>query len=252
MKNSIHFTCTALVGLNKGGELKPDSDGYRKVVLGALGIYNSAGEYYTTHAIEEIFNSSLFKDRVNQGRLRSELGHPKIRPNETERSFLSRIYQIEEKNVCAHIKEVYIDLTSVKDNNDQPVVAIIGKVIPSGPYADTLEKQFNNPNENVCFSVRGLSDDVVIRGINNKSLKQIITWDNVNDPGISVANKFKSPALESLNQYIFSRQTIESFASNTVPTSVALESAVMSANELCNALGWIKSNTGKRSKLLAW
>ena len=58
---SINYSCTALVGSNKSGVLKPDADGYYTVVLGALNFFNSAGHYYPLEPAEKLFADSFFE-----------------------------------------------------------------------------------------------------------------------------------------------------------------------------------------------
>lgn len=237
--NSVRFSCTALSGLNKAGNLPQDADGYRTVVLGGLNVYNSAGELYTDDAaVRELFQGSgLLMKRMGRGRLRGEYGHPKQLPGESDRDFINRIFLINEDRICVHFKEIYLDDKNVKDEKGKPIVAIIGKIAPSGPFGDTLKRSLENKNENVCFSIRAFTDDQRVRGINYRQLKTIITWDYVNDPGISFAEKFHSPALEDMSTKIFSRGELEN-SLKAMPAGVAQESALMSADELFTSMGW--------------
>jgi hypothetical protein len=200
MSNRATYSCTALLGTNKAGVLKPDAEGYYTVVLGALDFYNSAGDFYPYESAKELFSeSSSLMRRIKNGACRAEYGHPKLQPGMSQRDFLARILSIHEDKVCAHIKEVILDDKSVKDVNGKPVMAIIGKVKPCGPYGSVLKESLDNPSENVCFSIRSLTKDVYDGIVNKKNLLQIICWDYVNEPGISVANKYQSPALEGIN-----------------------------------------------------
>lgn len=200
MSNRATYSCTALLGTNKAGVLKPDAEGYYTVVLGALNFYNSAGDFYPYESAKELFSeSSSLMRRIKNGACRAEYGHPKLQPGMSQRDFLARILSIHEDKVCAHIKEVILDDKSVKDVDGKPVMAIIGKVKPCGPYGAVLKESLDNPSENVCFSIRSLTKDVYDGIVNKKNLLQIICWDYVNEPGISVANKYQSPALEGIN-----------------------------------------------------
>ncbi len=195
---NVSYSCTALMGTNKTGALKPDADGYYTLVLGALDFFNSAGSYYPYESAKHLFqeSSSLIR-RCNSGALRGEYGHPR-KGNMTDAQFLSRIMDIDEKNVCCHIRRVWIDCNTLKDEQGKGIVAILGEVKPMGPYAQALQQSLDNPSENVCFSIRSITNDQIIGGVNNKHLRAICTWDYVNEPGISVANKWRSPALESM------------------------------------------------------
>lgn len=85
---TVHYGCTALLGTNKAGVLKPDAQGRYDMVLGALEYPNSVGDIYTLKSAQEFFKpgSSLMR-RVGKGQLRSEYGHPK-----TTRSIRKRIF----------------------------------------------------------------------------------------------------------------------------------------------------------------
>jgi hypothetical protein len=106
---------------------------------------------------------------------------------------------IEENNVCCHFKEVWLDKDFGSKNpqiKNNELVAIMGKVKPSGPKGSNLQDSLNNPDENVCFSIRALTKDYYNRGQVYRILNQIFTFDNVIECGILTSNKWNSPALE--------------------------------------------------------
>lgn len=198
MQNSITYSCTALQGKNKKGVLKPDEDGYYHVILGALDVFNSAGQFYPFDTAKHIFeNSSSLMRRLNKGQLRGECGHPKQATGQTMRQFIQRVLEIRETNISHHIKEVTISNDTVKDNKGRPVVAILGKVKPAGPQGEALEKALQNPDEDVAFSIRSLTNDEITRTSWTKHIKTCVTFDWVNEPGIQYATKYNSPGLES-------------------------------------------------------
>lgn len=234
------YICTALAGTNKAGILKPDEDGYYTVVLGALDVYNSSGAFYPFESAKQIFKeSSSLMRRIASGSLRGEYGHPKRLPGMSMRDFVSRILEIHEENVSHHIKEVTIDYNSVKDASGKPVIAIIGKVKPSGPMGPALKESLDNPEENVCFSIRSLTQDIRVGGTIHKNLKTVVSWDYVNEPGLDVAKKWHSPSLESLTDevYITAQQlgSVRDYQSNA---GVSMESSSgVSAEEVMQELG---------------
>lgn len=257
MANSVTYSCSALVGVNKAGTLKADENGYREVVLGALNVFNSAGERYVFEEAKHLFDSSgMLQRRVEKGVLRGEYGHPKPEPGMTEDGFARRVMEIREPNICCHYKSITLDFGRVKDDNGKPVIAIIGWVCPSGPNGPALERSLNNKDENVCFSIRAFTDDYKRNGIRERVLRSIVTWDYVNEPGIAVAQKFKAPALENENMGIWlpeheqsrvlGRGVIERAASPT-GVGLAMESIRLSADDICRSMGWA-SNPG----LPAW
>jgi hypothetical protein len=237
--NSIRFACTSLAGVNKAGTLKKDADGYYEVVVGALNFFNTAGELYVYEQAKHLFtSSSQLMRRVGRGALRGEYGHPKMVPGMSQDQFANRIMSIYEENVCCHFREVTLDFDRIKDANGKPVIAIIAWVKPSGPNAKALQDSLDNPSENVCFSIRAFTDDYRDRGIKKRVLKTIVTWDYVNEPGISVAEKFKSPSLESLFDQSFSRGNLERACDKSQMVGLATESALLTADELFRSMGW--------------
>lgn len=241
------FSATALQGTNKKGELKPDNDGYYTVVLGGLNVYNSAGAYYPLASAKVLFEeSSTFMRRVKSACLKAECGHPKKTPGMSMRDYLGRIMQIEETNVCCHIAEVWLDHENVKDESGRTVVAIMGKVKPTGPRGDALKAALDNPKENVCFSIRSLTDDRIEAGVLTKHIKNILTFDWVTEPGISFAKKYHSPALESLTEVSFSAQQLQVAKDySRSHSSLGFESAGITFESIEEDFGW---NVSKQSK----
>lgn len=198
----IKFSSTRILPHGKKGVVKPDSNGYYTTVLGGLNCYNSAGAYYpASDEVRALFeDSSILMRRIKKGVLKAELGHPKQLPGMTDMDYYQRIMDIDEKCVCAHISEIWLDESFGKNHpeyNNPNLIAIIGRVAPSGPYGSTLKTAMENPEENACFSIRSITEDRWERGTTMKTLKTVITWDFVTEPGLALASKYDSPALES-------------------------------------------------------
>lgn len=237
--SAVRFACTSLAGVNKVGNLKRDANGYYPLVVGALDVYNSAGQYYVYEEAKELFHSSSqLMRRVSRGALRGEYGHPKFAPGMSNDQFANRVMSIYEENVCCHHKEITLDFENVLDEHGKPIIAIISKVKPSGPLGHVLQQQLDNKDENVCFSIRAFTDDYRDRGIYKRVLKTIVTWDYVNEPGLAAAEKFKSPALESLDDRSFSRGEMERAVKAGQAGGVGMESALLTAGELFHAMNW--------------
>lgn len=203
----IKFTSTRILPPGKKGVIKPDENGYYTTVLGALNSLNSAGAYYPlTKEVRSLFeSSSSFMRRISKGVLKAELGHPKMEPGMTDMQYYQRIMDIREKNVCAHISEIWLDEEYGRKHpelNNPNLVAILGKVCPSGPYGYVVKQAFENPKENCCFSIRSLTEDHWEKGRTTKVLKTIITYDFVGECGLAIATKFHSPALESFDNAV--------------------------------------------------
>lgn len=238
--NSVRFSCTSLAGTNKVGNLKKDADGYYTCVVGALNMYNSAGQYYVYEQAKSLFeSSSQLMRRVKRGALRGEYGHPKMQVGQTERQFATRVLSIHEENVCCHHAELTLDFDSLRDDSGRPVVAIISKVAPCGPMGHILERSLNNPKENVCFSIRSFTDDNFRNNRIERTVKTLVTFDYVNEPGMSVAEKFKSPALENFEDIVIARGDIERGIMQLQNNQgMGMESALLTADELFTSMGW--------------
>lgn len=199
--NGFSLSCTALLGTNKAGTLKSDADGYYKVVLGALDVFNSGGEFYPEASARHLFQQSAsLMRRIASGNLRGEYGHPRFQPGMTMDDFVNRVRDIYEPHVCMHIRKVTVDYTTYRNAQGQPVITIIGEVKPSGPMGPALKEQFENKHEDVCFSIRSLTNDEFTMGRINKHIKLIVTWDYVNEPGLAQAHKWNAPGLEALTE----------------------------------------------------
>ena len=186
----------------KKDRLVVDENGYYTINLGALNSFNSAGEFYTASKATELFeSSSVLMRRIQSGSLYMELGHPKRQPGMTDEDFYRRILTIEETNVCGHISEVTLDFNYGKKNpilNNPDLIAIVGKVKPAGPHAETLRISLENPKQNTAASIRGITENKYSNGRMNRTLTNIITWDHVIEPGIAIANKATTAALEAV------------------------------------------------------
>ena len=201
--NSFSLSCTALNGTNKAGTLKADADGYYTVVLGALDVYNSGGAFYPEASARHLFEQSAsLMRRIASGNLRGEYGHPRMTPGMTLDDFVHRVRDIYEPHVCMHIRKVTVDYTTYRNERGQPIITIIGEVKPSGPMGPALLAQFENRFEDVCFSIRSLTNDEFSFGRVNKHIKLIVTWDYVNEPGLASAHKWNAPGLESRKDHV--------------------------------------------------
>lgn len=192
------LTCEALDGTNKTGLLKPDAEGCYEMCIGAFDVPNSRGDIYVYESAKRLFQESSLLMRRSKGEyIRGEYGHPKKQAGQSIREFVARNHEIYEDMVSHLFKEIWIDEKNIKDHNGNTIIAVMARVLPTGPYGDVLRKQFD-AHENVAFSIRCFCDDKLNRnGRYDRHIRNIITWDYVNEPGLSPANKYNSPACES-------------------------------------------------------
>jgi hypothetical protein len=239
----IKFTSTRLDGTGKKGLLKPDSNGYYTMPVGGLNVFNSVGQFYTADGARKLFeSSSIFMRRVKSGCLKGESGHPKRTNGMSMDDYLNRILTIEESNVDEDFGR-----RNTKFNNPE-LIAIMAKIKPSGPHAASLEASFNNPEEEVCFSIRALTRDFMFKGTTHRVLEQIVTWDNVVEPGLSLAKKTYSPVLECMAEQDIRLSQLEKLSKN-MGSLIATESSTALAKE---AFESIKSNEGLKITTLPY
>lgn len=236
--SSVRFACTALAGTNKTGVIPKDADGYYTMVIGGLNMFNSAGQWYDFEGAKGLFeNSSQFMRRVKKGNLKGEVGHPRREVGQSLDDFVSRVIDVRETNVCVHFKEIWLDFDRLKDAQGRRVVAIMAKLTPSGPHAAFLQKALDNRHENVNFSIRSFTRDYDNRGVYTRELKSIVTFDYVTEPGISIAEKYSAPSLESFSDDVFSRGAVER-AVNSAVAGIGAENALMTMGDLMTAFNW--------------
>lgn len=241
---SAKYSCTALMGTNKVGKLKCDEDGYYTMVVGALNVFNSAQAYYPLDTGKKLFEeSSSFMRRVREGNCKGEMGHPKRLPGQSMRDYVQRIMSIEETTVCCHFRSFYLEEGKLLDESGNPVVAIMAEVKPAGPMGPALKESLENVDENVCFSIRSMTNDVRSpSGVIFKNLKTIVTFDCVTEPGISVAKKYHAPSLEGLEEEIVLPEHIDSLERKQSLGGASMEHGAIDINTIRDDLGWVKES----------
>jgi len=240
----VKFSCSALPA-GKAGTLPVDSDGYFTIAVGGLNCFNSAGEYYRAERAKSLFqSSSAFMRRIKDSCLKSEYGHPKRVPGMSDQEFLRRMMQIEETQVCGHFKEIWLDLGAVGQYGPD-TIPVLAKVAPSGPFADALDRSLRNPKEDVCFSIRAFTEDQLRSGVNQRDLVDVVTYDYVTEPGISIARKMKTSALESLCDEPVDQKALKALVNEKTP-GLGLESAqIAMASRLLSLFGWEDQANGR-------
>lgn len=227
--SEIFFEQTKLTNFNKKGRAVPDEDGYYEIVVGAVNVHNnSRAWYYTEKGIRELFGpGSLLHRKIANGCFRGEVNHPRQMPGEKLEDFYARMMDIDLNNVCCHFKALWIDPEFGKKHpeyKNPEMIAIIGKVKPAGPKGYILKEALENEHENVCFSIRSLANEEIVRGKRIRALTELITIDFVNEGGITNASKWDSPATESISSTPLIETTLRQIAKSEKPRHFALES----------------------------
>ena len=232
------YSVTSLPGVNAVNKLKPDATGYYRCIVGGFNIMSRNGVFYplTQQVLSLFAEDSILRRRLTDGYCRAEYGHPNILGMEV-RDILRRLCIIEEKNACATYRK--FDLVESKDEFGKPIILVYGELLPSGPYGDVLTKQLNNNEENVAFSVRSITNDYHERGIYCKEIKNLVTYDYVNEPGIKRANQFNTAVgLESLQDILFTENDLAEALRFSQFTG--MESEQTQITMIKDSLGWHK------------
>lgn len=227
----IMFECTRLKGTGKAGTITPDKDGCYTMVVGGLNVHNAHGDLYVYDAAKHFFeNNSAFMRRVNRGVLRGEVDHPQKQPGMTFREYGARLMNIDPNQVCCTHRQIWLDFDHVTDTRTgKPIIAIMSKVWPGGVKGDFLKEMIEANGEQVCFSIRSFVNETPMsNGRMCKAIRDIVTFDYVNEPGIEFAEKFRSPACESLVDLSFTQSDIESIVKNNSIAGSSMESAGLS------------------------
>lgn len=248
------YQCTALAGSNKKGVLKPDEDGYYTLVVGGLNGFNSGGAYYPLGPAKAQFEESgPLMRRIANGNCKGEAGHPKPLPNQSMRDFIGRVLQIEETRVCAHFRRIWLQYEGIKDASGRPIVGILAEVKPAGPMGPALKEALENPHENVCFSIRSLTNDTMSpAGYVQKNIKTIVAFDWVTEPGMSGSSKYNSPSLEGLTEQAFSARHLDELESYSKAAGFSMENYAVDFGAVRKSLGWSNPLKGNAPASMGW
>ena len=177
-----------------------DASGYYKITLGAFNTYNRSGIYYRIKRPKDLLEgNTILKRRITEGTLRSELDHPDY-TNMGKNEIINRTITLDMKNTIAHIKAVeFVDTGRCEPGWDGYNITIVyGWVKPVGPYAEILQEQLDNPEENVAFSVRSLVKQSYVGTTLVRDVIDVSTWDSVKESGIKIASQWNAAGIESI------------------------------------------------------
>lgn len=243
------YECIALKGTSKAGVLTPDESGYYTLPVGAINVRNQSGILYkATEEVKAIFESpqSDFVRSIEGGNCKGEVEHPKLKPGQSMRDYIARLSDIDLDNVCCTFRKIW--LNELSDGS----IEIMAELKPTGPKGVYLKEALDNPDENVCFSIRSLVDPEHYRRTRERIITYVKGFDWVNEGGIKSACKYNSPALESLVSMTFTDLDLEA------PVKVSLEDVCVATetddaiSNLRRVLKWDSVPTGTTPPSMHW
>lgn len=240
MSEILNVTSTRLQAKGKQGVLKPNADGYYTMPIGGLEVCNSVGIYYTSGAgVRELFmdKDSMLQRLLSNGVLKGENGHPKQRPGEDDESYAARAMYPAEENTCVFFRRIWLDLEFGRKHpeyGNPNMIAIMGEFKPEGAKGHLLQAALDDPDQNVCFSIRSMSSDIRLNGKRVRAIREVITFDMVTLPGIAFATKWDAPTLEDGSTGLVRREWLENLvsANDSGVVRVANENAILHARSL--------------------
>ena len=178
--------------------IEPNERGFFPMVIGCLGVPTRGKIVYdiqsTIDAMKDV--TTRFNICLRDGNLCGEYGHPVIEKKED----MPRLLRIDE-----HYKSHYFGGIWTDDPitvNGQEAIPIRALVKPTGPYADTLERELRDPYHNTAFSIRTLC--LPMDGPNPeysyRKVQLVITFDAVHAPGFDITSKRYVSGQESFSE----------------------------------------------------
>ena len=253
MNNKIaSFSANTVPGINIGGKQVADSNGYYNMVLGAFNADNTSGMHYPfTSAVKSLFgNESALQRKIKKGQLRGELDHPDIAGLDV-RDAIRRISKIDMDRVTHHIRNV--ELVESKDEKRKGVILVYGQVRPGGQRGEALADSLSNPDENVAFSIRSLIDTTIERGKIYRRVKSVITYDYVEEEGMTGSNQWDRIALESrIGGLTFTAADLQAAIEAEEHGHTGTESCSGVLTMVRSDLGWVRTPVISLSASLNW
>lgn len=245
------FESSALIGANRKGVITPDAHGYYTVIVGGVGIFNSRNEFYVDTGDDILARCPTISRRLQNKRLWAELEHPVILPQMSEHEIVSKILKINSDRVTSHIKEVFYDSNTERcPKTGKPIRLFVAKVKGFGNFKHYFEDAIVNPDQDLNYSIRSLVKTVpTARGV-EKYITDISTFDQVMEPGLHVASKFRGNQTATESLFSLDRLDIGNMVKNMRSLSGAAleneETQIIRAS-LENALSYGKQNSSLKN-----
>ena len=201
----IQYTPYNVSAPTKSGVMKPDAQGRYTVVFGGLNTFNASGIWFTLEESDKMFSSSsAFQKNIAEGTISSENGHPVRPPGMEDEAWVERFLGLEEARFTNTVEKVWLDPDYAKKFNDKRIdkntVVIMGLVKPAGELKHIIEDIIKNPNQNLCFSIRCITDTYTRNSVKVKVIRGVITFDLVYSGGLIFSKKSFHPSTESISE----------------------------------------------------
>lgn len=199
---SISATHVIMSSVQADGDnrvITPDENGvYRGIYLGAINVNNSAGAFYIpdVKTVAEILNdkSQPFARQLTNGYLQGEKKHPDLPPPRNKEEAMAQFVRnmtVDPDRASHSILKVELFESNIPGPSGGKIIIFKGDIQPlDNEFGRDLKSQLDNPKINVAFSIRCGTIDTVVNGKVHKSIKTIVTWDWVKEPGIWLASKW--------------------------------------------------------------
>lgn len=231
MSANVLFTSIFYGKTDEGKKVGEDK---YEVVLGALNSYNNNGTPYLeiplkTLLKEDGYHSAGYK--IKQGKLKGEADHPIREAGQSDAEYIDRNLMVSNARASHHILKIWYETIDDEEIPGRKVVLIKGIIKPTdNEHGRALKRDLDDPEVNVCFSIRCFSREVTLNGTIGRSITRLLTFDWVDNNGLTYASKPRT-----------------STSYNKTMSSLSKENAVRVTPELLEELEYI-NNSGAVTK----
>lgn len=253
-QQTVRIGQTTMLPPGKKGIVRPCSEGYYRLPVGAYNAYNSGGFLYDGQSGLAMFQpGSVLMRHAEKGVLRGEFKHPVMLPGMTREQYMQRIRTIDLDRASHHIR--WYEIEQSRDSRGRSISLVYAILKPWGPYGEMLEQSIKNPHENTYFSVRSITFDDPLNRV--KYTREIVTHDFVGEGGILEANKYNTGMgledFEGGGVEITPLMLHELHLKQQRAKNLGLECHEPSAAELMERLGWgLEKPAAKRPAYTRW
>lgn len=219
----------------KLGKIRPDEDGYYDIPAAVIGKVSDNNTYYVVDSVVKPLTdpNSMISRKLQDGKLFGEHGHPDLSQCDTKYKVVERLLKIDEKFVSHHFKSIYSG-----EKLEAGGMLLNAKIKPEGKYAHELQSFLDNPLVNTSLSLRGICDGRMVKDVQERTLKKLITFDNVLGGGyFEASQRYSAAAYEAIQ---FSQEDINSLYLDHVAMETLNDTEL---NEIFGSRSIIKETT---------